>query len=54
MADIFYYQVDNYIDYHEYVLGSQPAFDETVSYPYEWRGGPVKKLRLTLRWPMVL
>jgi hypothetical protein len=28
VADIFYYQVDMYVDYH--------------GYPYEWRGGPVK------------
>jgi hypothetical protein len=42
VADIFYYQVDMYVDYHGYVLGPQPAFDGTVSYPYEWRGGPVK------------
>ena len=43
VADIFYYQVDMYVDYHGYVLGPQPKFDGTVSYPYEWRGGPVKK-----------
>jgi hypothetical protein len=44
VADIFYYQVDMYVDFHGYVLGPQPKFDGTVSYPYEWRGGPVRNL----------
>mmetsp|Transcript_25044 Transcript_25044/g.35871 ORF Transcript_25044/g.35871 Transcript_25044/m.35871 type:complete len:334 (-) Transcript_25044:20-1021(-) len=40
VTDVFYYQVDLYVDYHGYVLGPQPDFTGVVTYPYVWRGDP--------------
>jgi len=42
VEDVFYYQVDLYVDYHGYVLGPQPDFTGVVTYPYVWRGDPAR------------